>query len=146
MTILNYFYPLLKDYIDFDFLGQLSAPKLKKDGNYYGTYVAEIQSEHAVLSPDRCTVVLKEIPASLSEIYNRIRTIWSPYIETVYGVLSENGCSLAVNEFVQKPSCLSYPTKELAEIRSLTLEDFVLKMRSLSEKEYSSHRFSVSGA
>lgn len=68
MTILDYFYPRLKNYIDFDFTDQLSPPRLKKDGNYYATYVSEIRQEHAVLSPDRCSVVLKEIPASLTEI------------------------------------------------------------------------------
>ena len=135
MTILDYFYPRLKNYIDFDFTDQLSPPRLKKDGNYYATYVSEIRQEHAVLSPDRCSVVLKEIPASLTEIYRKISSRWSPYIETVYGVLSENGHSLAINEFIQKPACLSYPTKELLEMRSLTLEDFILKMRTLSEKE-----------
>ena len=135
MTILDYFYPRLKNYIDFDFTDQLSPPRLKKDGNYYATYVSEIRQEHAVLSPDRCSVVLKEIPASLTEIYRKISSRWSPYIETVYGVLSENGHSLAINEFIQKPACLSYPTKELSEMRSLTLEDFILKMRTLSEKE-----------
>ena len=120
MTILDYFYPRLKNYIDFDFTDQLSPPRLKKDGNYYATYVSEIRQEHAVLSPDRCSVVLKEIPASLTEIYRKISSRWSPYIETVYGVLSENGHSLAINEFIQKPACLSYPTKELLEMRSLT--------------------------
>ena len=135
MTILDYFYPRLKNYIDFDFTDQLSPPRLKKDGNYYATYVSEIRQEYAVLSPDRCSVVLKEIPASLTEIYRKISSRWSPYIETVYGVLSENGHSLAINEFIQKPACLSYPTKELSEMRSLTLEDFILKMRTLSEKE-----------
>ena len=89
MTILDYFYPRLKNYIDFDFTDQLSPPRLKKDGNYYATYVSEIRQEHAVLSPDRCSVVLKEIPASLTEIYRKISSRWSPYIETVYGVLSE---------------------------------------------------------
>ena len=108
MTILDYFYPKLKNYIDFDFTDQLSPPRLKKDGNYYATYVSEIRQEHAVLSPDRCSVVLKEIPASLTEIYRKISSRWSPYIETVYGVLSENGHSLAINEFIQKPSCLSF--------------------------------------
>ena len=34
MTILDYFYPRLKNYIDFDFTDQLSPPRLKKDGNY----------------------------------------------------------------------------------------------------------------
>lgn len=52
MTILDYFYPRLKNYIDFDFTDQLSPPRLKKDGNYYATYVSEIRQEHAVLSPD----------------------------------------------------------------------------------------------
>lgn len=85
MTILDYFYPKLKNYIDFDFTDQLSPPRLKKDGNYYATYVSEIRQEYAVLSPDRCSVVLKEIPASLTEIYRKISSRWSPYIETVYG-------------------------------------------------------------
>lgn len=30
MTILDYFYPRLKNYIDFDFTDQLSLPRLKK--------------------------------------------------------------------------------------------------------------------
>ena len=100
MTILDYFYPRLKNYIDFDFTDQLSPPRLKKDGNYYATYVSEIRQEHAVLSPDRCSVVLKEIPASLTEIYRKISSRWSPYIETVYGVLSENGHSLAISKSI----------------------------------------------
>ena len=76
-----------------------SFARLHQSGNYYATYVSEIRQEHAVLSPDRCSVVLKEIPASLTEIYRKISSRWSPYIETVYGVLSENGHSLAINEF-----------------------------------------------
>ena len=37
MTILDYFYPRLKNYIDFDFTDQLSPPRLKIDGTYYAT-------------------------------------------------------------------------------------------------------------
>lgn len=135
MQILDYFHAQLEDYIDFDFLDQLASPKLKKDGNYYGTYVAEIQPEYATLAPDRCSIVLKEISPSLCDIYHKISTVWSPYIETVYGVLSENGACLAFNEFIRKPSCLRYPTEELAEYRSLSLEDFILKIRCFTEKE-----------
>lgn len=135
MTVLDSFHAQLEDYIDFDFLDQLSAPKLKKDGNYYGTYVAEIQQKYAVFAPDQCSIVLKEISPSLCEIYRKISTIYSPYIETVYGVLSENGAGLAFNEFIRKPSRLDYPTRELAESRSLTLENFILRIRKFSEKE-----------
>ena len=41
MTILDYFYPRLKNYIDFDFTDQLSPPRLKKDGNYYAANTDE---------------------------------------------------------------------------------------------------------
>lgn len=37
---------LLDDYIDFDFIDQLSAPKRKRDQHYYTTYLGKIGRAH----------------------------------------------------------------------------------------------------
>ena len=39
----------LQEYIDLDFLDELSAPKQKKDGNFYSIYTAELQPEYVDL-------------------------------------------------------------------------------------------------
>lgn len=93
----------LEPYFDLDFLDPLSAPRKKKDGNYYTTYIAELQPSQTTLVPDSGSVILKEISPAQADIYEKISSIWNPYIETVFGVIYQNGQNLAVNEFIPKP-------------------------------------------
>lgn len=125
----------LENYIDMDFLDVLSSSKQKKDGNFYSTYSAEMQPEYMPLASDQGSVILKEISPIQTEIYKKLSTIWNPYTETVFGVLTVSGQHLAVNEFVKKPTCLDYSSPLLAEKRSLSLEDYINEYGCLSEKE-----------
>lgn len=124
----------LEPYFDLDFLDPLSAPRKKKDGNYYTTYIAELQPSQMTLVPDSGSVILKEISPAQADIYEKISSIWNPYIETVFGVIYQNGQNLAVNEFIPKPSALTYPDS-LLDKRSLSLEDYIREYGCLSEKE-----------
>ena len=81
----------LEPYFDLDFLDPLSAPRKKKDGNYYTTYIAELQPSLMTLVPDSGSVILKEISPAQADIYEKISSIWNPYIETVFGVIYQNG-------------------------------------------------------
>ena len=134
-TSIKYMEDTLGEYLDFDFLDELSPPKRKHDGNYYGTYVAEILPEYATLAPEHKTVVLKEISTRQVEIYQALSTCWNPYLETVFGVVHTEYSAIAINEFIEKPSYLFYPTKELSEKRTLSLEDYILNFGCLSETE-----------
>lgn len=125
----------LTQYIDLDFLDELSPPKQKKDGNFYSTYSAELQPEYMTLAPGHGSVILKEISREQADIYEKLSSIWNPYIETVFGVFSFSGQYLSINEFITKPSYLVYPTPRLAEKRSLSLEDYITEYGCISEKE-----------
>lgn len=125
----------LTQYIDLDFLDELSSPKQKKDGKFYSTYLAELQPEYMPLAPDHGSVILKEISPDQTEIYEKLSTIWNPYIETVFGVFSCFGQHIAINEFIRKPSYLVYSIPRLAQTRNLSLEDYIQEYGCLSEKE-----------
>ena len=58
----------LEPYFDLDFLDPLSAPRKKKDGNYYTTYIAELQPSLMTLVPDSGSVILKEISPAQADI------------------------------------------------------------------------------
>lgn len=122
-------------YLDFDFLDELSPPKRKHDGKYYGTYIAELRSEYAFLTQEHKTVVLKEIAPRQEEIYQTLSSTWNPYLETIFGVVHTGYSAIAINEFIEKPSYLFYPTRELSEKRTLSLEDYILSFGCLSESE-----------
>jgi hypothetical protein len=67
----------LQEYIDLDFLDELSAPKQKKDGNFYSIYTAELQPEYASLAADRTSIILKEIsPEQAAKIKYRMESIY----------------------------------------------------------------------
>ena len=102
MALLDTMQQALEPYFDLDFLDPLSAPRKKKDGNYYTTYIAELQPSLMTLVPDSGSVILKEISPAQADIYEKISSIWNPYIETVFGVIYQNGQNLAVNEFIPK--------------------------------------------
>lgn len=125
----------LEKYIDLEFLDELSSPKQKKDGNFYTTYSAELQPQYMTLAADQGSVILKEISPDQAAVYEKLSTIWNPYMETVFGVLSISGQHLAVNEFVKKPVSLTYTSQVLAQKRSLSLEDYIQEYGCLSEKE-----------
>ena len=124
----------LEPYFDLDFLDPLSTPRKKKDGNYYTTYIAELQPSQTTLVPDSGSVILKEISSAQADIYEKISTIWNPYVETVFGVIRQDSQNLAVSEFISKPSALTYPDS-LLDKRSLSLEDYINEYGCLSEKE-----------
>lgn len=62
---------LLDDYIDFDFIDQLSAPKRKRDQHYYTTYLGILRDEYAVMAPDMTALVIKEIMKEQAENYKK---------------------------------------------------------------------------
>ena len=125
----------LQPYIDLDFLDELSAPRQKKDGNFYSIYTAELQPEYATLVPDRGSIILKEISPEQSVIYEKLSTVWNPYTETIFGVVSTDDQFISINEFIRKPTSLNYPSRTLAEKRSLSLEDYINNYGCLSETE-----------
>ena len=125
----------LQPYIDLDFLDELSAPRQKKDGNFYSIYTAELQPEYATLAPDRSSVILKEISPEQAVIYEKLSTVWNPYTETIFGVISADNQCISINEFIRKPTSLTYPSRILAEKRSLSLEDYINNYGCLSETE-----------
>lgn len=135
MAISQTMYNALQQYIDFDFLDELSPPRQKKDGHFYSTYIAEIQPEYATLAPDKGSVVLKEISPEQATIYGKLSAVWNPYTETIFGVVSADYQFLSINEFIRKPSSLNYPFQTLAEKRSLSLEDYINNYGCLSETE-----------
>ena len=125
----------LKSYIDLDFLDELSVPRQKKDGNFYSVYTAELQPEYATLTADRSSVILKEISPKQAVVYEKLSTVWNPYTETIFGVISAEDQFISVNEFIRKPSSLDYHSRSLAEKRSLSLEDYIHEFGCLSETE-----------
>lgn len=125
----------LQPYIDLDFLDELSAPRQKKDGNFYSIYTAELRPEYATLASDRGSVILKEISPEQAVIYDNLSTIWNPYTETIFGVVSADNQFISINEFIRKPTSLNYPSRTLAEKRSLSLEDYINNYNCLSETE-----------
>lgn len=125
----------LKSYIDLDFLDELSVPRQKKDGNFYSVYTAELQPEYATLAADRSSVILKEISPKQAVVYEKLSTVWNPYTETIFGVISAENQFISVNEFIRKPSSLDYHSRSLAEKRSLSLEDYINEFGCLSETE-----------
>lgn len=125
----------LQEYIDLDFLDELSAPKQKKDGNFYSIYTAELQPEYASLATDRTSIILKEISPEQAAIYEKLSTVWNPYTEAVFGVVSADNQFISINEFIRKPVCLKYSSRRLAEKRSLSLEDYINEYGCLSETE-----------
>lgn len=125
----------LQPYIDLDFLDELSAPRQKKDGNFYSIYTAELQPEYATLAPDRGSVILKEISPEQAVIYEKLSTVWTPYTEATFGVISTDDQFISINEFIRKPTSLNYPSRTLAEKRSLSLEDYINNYGCLSETE-----------
>lgn len=126
---------LLGEYLDFDFTDQLAGPRRKRDGNYYATYLGVLKPEYAPLAPDRRALIIKEIMPAQAEHYRKISSVWSPYLETVYGVLPVGDFFIALNEFIPKPSSLYYPDRELFEEHSLSLEDYISHFGCLSEPE-----------
>lgn len=126
---------LLGEYLDFDFTDQLAGPRRKRDGNYYATYLGVLKPEYAPLAPDRRALVIKEIMPAQAEHYRKISSVWSPYLETVYGVLPVGDFFIALNEFIPKPSSLYYPDRKLFEEHSLSLEDYISHFGCLSEPE-----------
>lgn len=122
-------------YIDFDFLSPLSPPRKKKDGAFYSTYIAELREECTWLPYDRRTVILKELSPAQWNIYQQLSTLWCPYAESIYGVVTEENQFFAVSEFIPKPSILSYHTAELAKKRSLSLEHYIHNFGCLTEQE-----------
>ena len=126
---------LLDDYIDFDFIDQLSAPKRKRDQHYYTTYLGILRDEYAVMAPDMTALVIKEIMKEQAENYKKISAIWNPYLETVYGVLPAGSFYITLNEFIRKPSSLQYTTQTLCEQHNLSLEDYICQFGCLTELE-----------
>lgn len=131
----TYIKDVLERYLDFDFADELSPPKQKKDGKSYGTYIAELRPEYAALAPDHRTIVLKQISEKQAKIYQSLSSSWSPYLETVFGVIETEYSPVALNEFIEKPTSLIYPTRELSEKRTLSLEEYVEHFGCLSERE-----------
>lgn len=125
----------LQQYIDFDFLDELSPPRQKKDGNFYSIYTAELQSEYTTLAPDRSSIILKEISSKQAAIYEKLSTVWNPYTETIFGVVSVDNQFISINEFIRKPTSLNYSSRSLAEKRSLSMEDYINNYGCLSETE-----------
>ena len=101
----------LKSYIDLDFLDELSVPRQKKDGNFYSVYTAELQPEYATLAADRSSVILKEISPKQAVVYEKLSTVWNPYTETIFGVISAEDQFISVNEFIPQAFLpgLSFP-------------------------------------
>lgn len=126
---------LLEPYIDFDFIDQLAEPKRKRDGRYYATYLGVLKPECAPLAPYMRTLVIKELMPAQAENYHKISSIWNPYLETVYGVLPAGNFLIAFNEYIRKPSSLSYRDTVLNEKSSLSLEDYICHFGCLSEQE-----------
>lgn len=135
MALSQNMHKALQQYIDFDFLDELSVPRQKKDGNFYSIYTAELQPEYTSLAPDRSSVILKEISSEQAAIYEKLSTIWNPYTETIFGVVSVDDQFISINEFIRKPASLIYPTPALAEKRSLSMEDYINSFGCLSETE-----------
>lgn len=72
-----------------------------------------LKPEYAPLAPDRRALIIKEIMPAQAEHYRKISSVWSPYLETVYGVLPVGDFFIALNEFIPKPSSLYYPDRKL---------------------------------
>lgn len=125
----------LEQYIDFDFVDRLASPKRKRDGHYYSTYLGVLRPEYALLAPERRIVVIKEIMPAQEKAYRSLSSIWSPYLETVYGVFPIDDFFIAINEFIPKPSSLPYSNEILREKHSLSLEDYINHFGCLSESE-----------
>lgn len=125
----------LGEYIDFDFADELSPPKRKRDGNFYATYIAELQAQYATLARGSRTVVIKELSPKQAEIYHQLSSIWHPNLETIYGVLPVGDFFISLNEFISKPSGLFYPTEELKYQRTLSLEEYIQNFGCFSEKQ-----------
>lgn len=134
-TSLIYLKDSFEEYLDFDFLDELSPPKKKRDGRLYGTYLAELRPEYAGLTQEHRTVVLKQISEKQSDIYKSLCSSWCPYLETVFGVVPTGYSPVAVNEFIEKPSSLIYSTDELKEKRTLSLEEYIQNFGCFSETE-----------
>lgn len=126
---------VLEAYFDLDFLDELSTPRQKKDGNFYSTYTAEIQAGYLLSENSQASVILKEIPPAQASVYEKLSTLWNPYIESVFGVVSDGKQYISINEFIHKPQSLLYPSQTLAEKRSLSLEDYINEYGYLSETE-----------
>ncbi|HIR24632.1 MAG TPA: protein kinase [Candidatus Egerieimonas faecigallinarum] len=126
---------ILGKYLDLDFLDRLAPPKKKSDGRFYSTYIADMLPEIASLVPDSRTIVIKELPPEQAKVYHDLSTIWSPYLEAVFGVVDAGDISYSVSEFIEKPSCLTYPQSELHQKRMLSLEDYITHYGCFNEKE-----------
>lgn len=122
-------------YIDFDFLSPLSPPRKKKDGAFYSTYITELKEECTWLPSERRTIILKELSSAQQKIYQQLSTLWCPYTESIYGVITVENQYFAVSEFIPKPTGLPYCTAELAEKRNLSLEHYISRFGCLTESD-----------
>lgn len=113
----------------FDFRGSFDeiSVREKADGGRYGVYLTDIKREYLTHAPNG-SVIIKELSALQAENYGKLLGIWSPYLETVYGVMEKEGIYIAINEFVEAPKSLD------CENRSLSLEEYVVHFGCLPER------------
>lgn len=126
---------ILAKYLDLDFLDRLAPPKRRSDGRFYSIYIAEMLPEYARLSSDSRVIVINELSSDQAKIYQDLSTVWSPYLESVFGVIDAGEVWYSISEFIEKPSCLSYPKGELLQKRMLSLEDYINHIGCFTEKE-----------
>lgn len=104
----------------------------KSDDKLYRTYRACLKKEYW---PDNepFYLIIKEIPKSLSTVYDALSHLNNPYLESVHGIIEDDDCFLAFNEYVSPPLYLSDNT---IPGMSLSLETFIqdYHYRSYAEK------------
>lgn len=125
---IDYFRDALEPYIEFNEEFNLISAS-NKSGKTYHVYLTDIKREFLTLAPDHSSIILKELSSQQAAIYRKICSLWNPHLETVYGILEQDGHFLSFNEFIQAPQCLDY------NYRSISLADYIQHYGCFTEQE-----------
>lgn len=126
---IDFFRDKLEQYTYFDkSLDQISSSQ-KQDGSTRHVYLTDIKEAYLTMAQDHNSIIIKELSKTQAEIYQKLSSTWNPYLETIYGILEQDGHYISINEFIEAPKALN------CETRSLSLEEYVTQYGCFSEQD-----------
>lgn len=74
----------------------------------YPVYLAKIKEEERYQYGGAQFVIIKKIEEAQAQLYKTIQGLHHPNLETIYEVVELNHEYYAINEYIERPSCLNY--------------------------------------